>query len=257
MKPPSWKKAGPDGEIEIKFPTGRRFKIEKFYDENLRTGNIRHKGEWNVYEWNPRTRDWEWGDTYKPKGYAKQQVMDSGQYNKQGKKVADYSDSFKYESVNENIKPHPDVIKAYKKTRDADDQAADYNYRGNKARVTRAANHLSNMIKKHHPDLNSQEKINLRTKLQNMDENAGLWANIRAKRARGKRMRKKGEKGAPTDAQIKRIKDKSKTEDTTTASVAMPPTAVFKAINVTDKRRRKDSPPVILKRFRGFMKDNA
>ena len=32
----------------------------------------------------------------------------------------------------------------------------------------------------------------------------GLWANIHAKRARGERMRKKGEKGAPTADQIKR-----------------------------------------------------
>ena len=32
----------------------------------------------------------------------------------------------------------------------------------------------------------------------------GLWDNIRAKRARGERMRKKGEKGAPTQDQIKR-----------------------------------------------------
>ena len=32
----------------------------------------------------------------------------------------------------------------------------------------------------------------------------GLWDNIRAKRARGEKMRKKGEKGAPTDDQIKR-----------------------------------------------------
>ena len=35
------------------------------------------------------------------------------------------------------------------------------------------------------------------------EERPGLWANIRARRASGKRMRKKGEKGAPTDAQIK------------------------------------------------------
>jgi len=168
MKLPSWKRAGPDGEIEIKFPTGRRFKIEKFYDENLRTGNIRHKGEWNVYEWNPRTRDWEWGDTYKPKGYAKQQVMDSGQYDKRGKKVADYSSTFQYESVNEEI--HPDVVKAYKKTLDAEDKAADYNYRSNKARVTRAANDLSKMINKHHPGLDMQGKIKLRTQLQKMSE---------------------------------------------------------------------------------------
>ena len=36
------------------------------------------------------------------------------------------------------------------------------------------------------------------------DEGNGLWANIRAKRARGERMRKKGEKGAPTQDQIRR-----------------------------------------------------
>ena len=183
MKPPSWKRAGPDGEIEIKFPTGRRFKIEKQYDEN-----IRHKGEWKVMEWDTRSKDWEWGETYSPKAYAKQKAMDAGQYDKRGKKVTDYSSTFRFES---------------------------------------------------------------------MKENAGLWANIRAKRARGEKMRKKGEKGAPTDAQIQRIKDKSKSEDTTTASVAMPPTAMFKAVNVTDKRRRKDKPPVVLKRFRGFMKDDA
>lgn len=35
------------------------------------------------------------------------------------------------------------------------------------------------------------------------EEKPGLWANIRARRASGKKMRKKGEKGAPTDAQIK------------------------------------------------------
>ena len=33
---------------------------------------------------------------------------------------------------------------------------------------------------------------------------AGLWDNIHAKKARGEKMRKKGEKGAPTDDQIKR-----------------------------------------------------
>ena len=34
----------------------------------------------------------------------------------------------------------------------------------------------------------------------------GLWANIHAKRARGERMRKKGEKGAPTEAQMARAR---------------------------------------------------
>ena len=36
------------------------------------------------------------------------------------------------------------------------------------------------------------------------DQNESLWDNIRKKRARGEPMRKKGEKGAPTDDQIKR-----------------------------------------------------
>lgn len=36
-----------------------------------------------------------------------------------------------------------------------------------------------------------------------VDEGNGLWANIHAKRARGERMRKKGEKGAPTPDAIK------------------------------------------------------
>ncbi len=37
-------------------------------------------------------------------------------------------------------------------------------------------------------------------------QGGGLWANIRAKKARGERMRKKGEKGAPTEAQMQRAK---------------------------------------------------
>lgn len=35
------------------------------------------------------------------------------------------------------------------------------------------------------------------------EKGPGLWANIHAKRARGERMRKPGEKGAPTEAQLK------------------------------------------------------
>ena len=42
----------------------------------------------------------------------------------------------------------------------------------------------------------------------------GLWDNIRAKRARGERMRKKGEKGAPTQDQIKRAQGESVEEAT-------------------------------------------
>ena len=94
---PRWKKAGPSGELEIKFPTGRRFKIEKQLDEYERHKN----SEWKVLEWDPRYKDWEWGDTYSPKAYAKQQAMDAGQYDKRGKKVADYSKTFQFESLEE------------------------------------------------------------------------------------------------------------------------------------------------------------
>ena len=50
-----------------------------------------------------------------------------------------------------------------------------------------------------------------------MSKNAGLWANIHAKRKRikdgsGERMRKKGSKGAPTDLAFKKAKRTSKEE---------------------------------------------
>ena len=38
-------------------------------------------------------------------------------------------------------------------------------------------------------------------------QNEGLWDNIRAKRARGEKMRNKGAKGAPTPDQIKRAQE--------------------------------------------------
>jgi hypothetical protein len=44
------------------------------------------------------------------------------------------------------------------------------------------------------------------------EERPGLWANIRAKRARGERMRKPGEEGAPTNAQIKSIRASEEVE---------------------------------------------
>ena len=42
----------------------------------------------------------------------------------------------------------------------------------------------------------------------------GLWANIHAKRKRGERMRKKGEKGAPTAAAMAKAKAGSKNGST-------------------------------------------
>ena len=55
--------------------------------------------------------------------------------------------------------------------------------------------------------------------MKNFDEfYESLWANIHKKRQRikqgsGEKMRKKGEKGAPTPAQMQRAKDKNNKED--------------------------------------------
>ena len=46
----------------------------------------------------------------------------------------------------------------------------------------------------------------------------GLWANIHAKRKRGEKMRKKGEKGAPSPEAMAKAKAASE-EMTTTASI--------------------------------------
>lgn len=81
---PRWKRAGPNGEKEITFPTGRRFKIEKQLDQDER-----HKGEWKVMEWDKRSRDWEWHETFSPQWYAKEKVMEMGKYDSKGKKVVE------------------------------------------------------------------------------------------------------------------------------------------------------------------------
>jgi hypothetical protein len=138
-----WKRGKYPGEIEATI-AGKKYKIEKALDHN-----DRHKGEWKVMVWDKR--DWEWETTEYGKANAKEWIM-----NKHG--------------IKESVEPHPEVVKAYKKTLDAEDQAADYNHRSNKARVTRAANHLSKKIKQHHPDLDMKGKIAIRTKLQNMKE---------------------------------------------------------------------------------------
>ena len=87
-----------------------------------------------------------------------------------------------------------------------------------------------------------------------------LWANIHKKRERikrgsGERMRKKGEKGAPTADQMRSAKG----EDTTTSSIPNPADTAMgprlKMTNVTDRRRRKDKVPILLKRFRRYVDD--
>ncbi len=43
-----------------------------------------------------------------------------------------------------------------------------------------------------------------------MSKRPGLWANIHAKRRRGEKMRKKGDKGAPTEAQMRQARGMKK-----------------------------------------------
>lgn len=101
-KTPVWKRAGRAGEIEIKFPTGRRFKVAKHYVD-LPRGGIGHRGEWQVLEYKSGyVDDWELIDVYSPKAYAQHRAMIMGQFDKQGKKVADYSSKLKFESVKED-----------------------------------------------------------------------------------------------------------------------------------------------------------
>ena len=89
------------------------------------------------------------------------------------------------------------------------------------------------------------------------EKGKGLWHNIRMRKKSGKRMRKKGEKGAPTADQMAAAQDAS--EDTTTSSIPNPADTAMgprlKMTNVTDRRRRKDRVPTLLKRFRKYVDD--
>ena len=111
--------------------------------------------------------------------------------------------------------------------------------------------------------INSMKKKTKAMQKEDIPEKSkGLWYNIHMKRKRGERMRKKGEKGAPTaDA----LRSAQKSEDlatggTTTASIPNPAqTAMGPKIKTTtmhDKRRKKDQFPVLLKRFRKYIEDN-
>tara|TARA_R100001463_G_scaffold71407_2_gene125245 strand:- start:15 stop:401 length:387 start_codon:yes stop_codon:yes gene_type:complete len=69
------------------------------------------------------------------------------------------------------VKKAQKLVTKYKKTLDAEDQAADYNYRSNKARVTRSNNSLNKEITDIlGPDASSKDKINIRTLLQNTSD---------------------------------------------------------------------------------------
>ena len=56
-------------------------------------------------------------------------------------------------------------------------------------------------------DRNATKKTVKALRGESIEEKNGLWANIHAKRARGEKMRKKGEEGAPTPEAIKRAQE--------------------------------------------------
>ena len=91
--------------------------------------------------------------------------------------------------------------------------------------------------------------INAMKKKTKEMQKESLWDNIRKRRASGKRMRKKGEKGAPTAAAMKSAQGE---EATTTASIPNPADTQmgprFTTHNVMDRRKKKN--PALLKRFR-------
>ena len=108
--------------------------------------------------------------------------------------------------------------------------------------------------------INKMKKKTKAMQKENIEEN--LWDNIRKRRASGKRMRKKGEKGAPTADAIR----KAQAEDlgsggTTTASIPNPADTAMgprlKTTTMHDKRRKKDKFPVLLKRFRKYIEDHG
>ena len=110
--------------------------------------------------------------------------------------------------------------------------------------------------------INKMKKKTKTMQKENIQEKGkGLWYNIHMKRKRGERMRKKGEKGAPT-ADALRSAQKSEelaTGGTTTASIPNPAQTAMgprlKTTTMHDKRRKKDQFPVLLKRFRKYIED--
>ena len=82
--------------------------------------------------------------------------------------------------------------------------------------------------------------------------NEGLWDNIHNKRRRGEKMRKKGEKGAPTPDQIQRAQE----EVTTTANIPNPAqTSQGPVIGFLDRRGKKKKK--LLKKFREYNREKG
>lgn len=90
------------------------------------------------------------------------------------------------------------------------------------------------------------------------EENKGLWHNIRMRRASGKKMRKKGAKGAPSPENMRSAQAASEdVPSTSTAAIPNPATTAMGPNYVHDRRRRKDKFPVMLKRFRKYIEDHG
>jgi hypothetical protein len=93
---------------------------------------------------------------------------------------------------------------------------------------------------------------------KNIEEKGlGLWHNIHMKRKSGKKMRKKGETGAPSPEAMARAKSAS--EMTTTAMAGIPQDTKdmgprFSTTSVLDRRKKKR--PALLKRFSRFIEPN-
>ena len=70
-------------------------------------------------------------------------------------------------------------------------------------------------------------------------EEGGLWDNIRAKKARGEKMRPKGAKGAPTDDQIKRSQeDKEEQDRDVSKNKGTQPKKYYKGLDKETKQKR-------------------
>tara|TARA_R100000773_G_scaffold13960_1_gene12807 strand:+ start:449 stop:712 length:264 start_codon:yes stop_codon:yes gene_type:complete len=75
-----WKRIDSDNSQAITLRNGRKLKVCKQYDFNMTTYEIKHRGEWQVHEWDHFTGEWEWVDTFSPMWFAKQQAIDFGNY---------------------------------------------------------------------------------------------------------------------------------------------------------------------------------
>ena len=109
--------------------------------------------------------------------------------------------------------------------------------------------------------INKMKKKTKAMQKESLEEKSkGLWHNIHMKRKRGERMRKKGEKGAPTADALRSAQRSEDVPSTSTASIPNPATTAMgprlKTTTMHDKRRKKDKFPVLLKRFRKYIEDN-